>query len=141
MKNAARILTVVMAMMPLLAMAQMGDGTKLTAKVPFEFMAGNKAVPAGECAVLQAGRGGTQVMIRNASAKISQLELITSTADQKGRGVNALVFHKYGDRYFLTGVELESTHAMYTLPATKLEKELRAQNGPATEEILLAALK
>jgi hypothetical protein len=139
MKNSARILVLAMATMPLLAAAQLGNNAKVVANVPFEFMAGDQLIPAGECAVLSAGAGGEQIMIRNWSAKISHVSLVSASNDQKGAAVNALVFHKYGDRYFLTGLKDANTHATYTLPQTKAETELRAQNIPETE-ILLATL-
>jgi hypothetical protein len=139
MKYATRILVLVMMMTPLLAAAQLGNSAKVVTKVPFDFMAGEKLFPAGQCIVMSAGNGGTQIMIRNASAKISQYSLVLSSDDQKGPAVNALIFHKYGNRYFLTGLKDASTHATYKLPETTAEAELRAQNIPATEEILLAA--
>jgi hypothetical protein len=140
MKYSARILVMAMAMMPLLAAAQLGNNAKIVANVPFKFMASGQVIPAGECVVLSAGAGGSQVIIRNASAKISHMFLVGASNDQKGLAVNALVFHKYGDRYFLTGLKDANTHATYKLPETKAETELRAQNIPETE-ILLAALK
>jgi hypothetical protein len=50
-----------------------------------------------------------------------------------------LVFHKYGSNYFLSEVKIEGTRNGYQLPETKAEREIRAQNGPATNEILLAS--
>jgi hypothetical protein len=56
-------------------------------------------------------------------------------------GAYALVFHKYGDRYFLTGIKLADSRIAYALPQTGAEAELRAQNVPVTEEILVASIK
>ena len=53
----------------------------------------------------------------------------------------ALVFHKYGDRYFLSGMKIEGTRVMYRLPESKAEMELRAQNAPMSEQTLLAYLQ
>jgi hypothetical protein len=54
---------------------------------------------------------------------------------------NAMVFHKYGDRYFLTAIKLAGSRTVYQLPQSKAEAELRAQNIPASEEALLALLQ
>jgi hypothetical protein len=51
----------------------------------------------------------------------------------------SLVFHKYGSNYFLSEIKVAGTANGYRLPETKAEKEIRAQNGPATNEILLAS--
>ena len=141
MKNAARILMIALTMLPLLATAQVGNESKLITHVPFEFMAGNKVIPAGECSVASAGVGSSQILIRNWSAKISQFSMVLSSDYQKGPATNALIFHRYGDRYFLSGMKLASTGQTYSLPAGKAEAELRARNVPASEEILLAAVK
>jgi hypothetical protein len=52
-----------------------------------------------------------------------------------------MVFHKYGDRYFLTGIKLTGSKAVYRLHESRSEAELRAQNAPESQEILLALLK
>jgi hypothetical protein len=141
MKYAARMFAIVVTMIPLLATAQMGTSRKLSAQVPFEFLAGNKLVPAGECIVQSAGTGGNTIQLSNWNAKISLFSVVSMGESQKGAGVDSLIFHRYGDRYFLSGMKLASTGATYRLPEGKAEAELRAQNVPATEEILLAALK
>ena len=53
----------------------------------------------------------------------------------------ALVFHKYGDQYFLWGMKVKGSRTIYRLPESKAEAELLARNEPVTEEILLASLQ
>jgi hypothetical protein len=139
MKYSARILAIAVMMMPFMATAQSQDSQKIEAQVPFEFMAGNHLVPAGKCTVQATERYGNVVLIRN--QKTSLYSLATSSQDEKTVGANALIFHKFGDRYFLVGMELAGSHVMFTLPETKAEAELRAQNVTGTEEILLAGLQ
>lgn len=140
MKYAARMLTIAVMMMPLLASAQLGKDSKLVAQVPFSFMAENRTLPAGEYSLQSATVTGTALSIRNWDAKASLISIVTSAEPQKGAGVNALVFHKYGDRYFLAGMELADTGAIYTLPRGEAETEMRAQNVPSTNEVVLVAL-
>jgi hypothetical protein len=52
-----------------------------------------------------------------------------------------MVFHKYGDRYFLTSIKLKGSTVVYRLRESKAEAELRAQNVPASQKILLARLR
>ena len=139
MKFSARILAIAVMMMPFMATAHAQDSQKIVAQVPFEFMVGNHLVPAGKCTVKAAERYGTVLQIQD--QKISLYSLISSSETQPNGGANALIFHKYGDRYFLAGMELAGSHLMLRLPEGKVEAELRAQNTTGTEEILLAGLQ
>jgi hypothetical protein len=58
----------------------------------------------------------------------------------KGSSGNALIFHKYGERYFLSGIRVAGSQIAYQLPEGKAEAELRAQNEVASQEIVLAQL-
>jgi hypothetical protein len=141
MKYATRMLAIAMLMFPFLATAQVSSSLKLDTQVPFQFMVGNRVIPAGTCIVKFAGAGPAMLAIQNIDTKTSLFSLVRTAEPQKGSGVNALVFHRYGDTYFLAGVKLARDGVTYTLPAGKVETELRAQNVPATEDILLAAVK
>lgn len=141
MKYAARILAIAVTMLPLLATAQLSKNTKLDTQVPFQFLVGNKLIPAGECIVQSAGVGESLVAIHGAETRFSLFSLVTKAEPQSGKSLNALIFHRYGNVYFLSGMKLASTGQTYKLPEGKVEAELRAQNVPATEEVLLASLK
>jgi hypothetical protein len=52
-----------------------------------------------------------------------------------------LTFHRYGDRYFLAGVQRRGQNLNYELPAGSLEKELRASNVEEKDVTLVASLK
>jgi len=141
MKYAARMLAVAVMMMPLLATAQLQDVHKIVAQIPFEFMVGDKAMPAGQFVVQAADRVGLVLLIKNRDTETSQYSIVSSGEDQKGAAVNALIFHKYGNQYFLSGMELADSGSISWLPRSKAENELRAQNVPATQKILLASGK
>jgi hypothetical protein len=121
MKYAKRMLALTLIMLPVLAAAQLTATQKIVAQVPFEFMVANKHVPAGECSV--------------------QFSMANPGETKNPASTYALVFHRYGDQYFLTGVKLAAERTTYRLPESKAEAEIRAQNVPATEEILVASLK
>jgi hypothetical protein len=140
MKYATRMLAIVVTLMPLLASAQLSD-TGMVAKVPFQFRAGNTLVPAGQCAVQRAGMDSRALLIRNDGAKIALFAMARTVSPTKGTGGNALIFHKYGERYFLSGIRVAGSPIDYQLPEGKVESELRAQNVPASQEIVLAQLR
>jgi hypothetical protein len=139
MKYATRMLAIVVTLMPLLASAQLADNGML-AKVPFQFRAGNTLVPAGQCVVQRAGLNPGTFMIRNDGAKIALFAMARTLSTTKGSSGNALIFHKYGERYFLSAIQIEGSPISYQLPEGKVEAELRAQNVPASQEIVVAQL-
>ena len=138
MKYTARMLAVAVMMMPLLATAQ---GThKIVAQVPFEFMAGNHLMPAGKVVVETTDNYGNFLLIHS-DAGTTTYSIVSLSEAQEGASVTELVFNKYGDRYFLAGMKLGTSQSIYWLPRGKAENELRAQNVPSTEEVLLASRK
>jgi hypothetical protein len=53
-----------------------------------------------------------------------------------------MLFHKYGNTYFLAEILGESGVSGMQLPETDREKELRASNvGFASDEVVMVALK
>ena len=141
MKYAKRMLALMLTMLPVLAVAQLQDAKQIVAQVPFKFMVGDKMLPAGECVVARASADGKTVAIRNWSAAASLFSSVSAVETKNTTPGYALVFHKYGDRYFLTGLQLRGSRTIYRLPETRAEGEMRAQNIPVSEEILTASLK
>jgi hypothetical protein len=141
MKYTKLMFALTVTMLPMLASAQLRSSDRIVTKVPFEFVVGNKPIPAGECVVQVASADLKTVIIRNGDAKVSQFSMILPSETRKAAGNYALVFHHYGDRYFLWGMKIEGARVMYRLPESKAEAELRAQNVPATDKILLAYLQ
>ena len=141
MKYATRMLAIVITLMPLLASAQLGSSDRLVVNVPFQFRAGEMRIPAGECAVQLANMNSRTLMIGNWSAKVGLFANPSIAEASETSRTNAMVFHKYGDRYFLTSIKLKGSKAVYRLHESKAEAELRAQNVPASQEILLAQLQ
>ena len=141
MKYAKRMLALALISLPILAVAQMVSSTRIVGEVPFPFMVGNKRVPAGQITVEPATNGARILAIRNVDAKVGLFTPAGPTLAKKASGSYALVFHKYGDKVFLTGIKLAEDRTIYQIPESRAEAELRAQNVTATEEILLASAK
>lgn len=141
MKYAKFMFAWTLMLVPLMAAAQLRSSDKIVTQVPFEFVVGNKAIPAGQCIVQTATMDMRTLRIRNGEAKVSLFSTVSPVETGKAASSYALVFHRYGDRYFLWGMKLDGSRTMYRLPESKAEAELRAQNLPATEEILLAYLQ
>jgi hypothetical protein len=141
MKQAKWVVAVTLVVLSGMAAAQLMSSSRIAAQVPFEFVVGNKIVPAGECVVQTATMDGKTLMIRNADAKVSLFATASQTESKQGASHYALVFKQYGDRYFLSAIKLQGSKIAYQLPESRAEAELRAQNVSATEETLVATLK
>jgi hypothetical protein len=141
MKYAKLMLALALIALPILAVAQMVSSTTIVGQVPFPFMVGNKHVPAGQCMIQPATDGARTLVIRNVGAKVSLFTPATPTQAKKASDSYALVFHKYGDRAFLTGIKLAGDRTIYQIPESRAEAELRAQNVTATDQTLLASGK
>jgi hypothetical protein len=136
MKHAKWISVLMLLFVPLIAAAQMQPTERIVTQVPFKFMVGNVAMPSGECTIQLADEKGWVLVIRNPEAKVSVFTLAVSGLDKKVARDSAMVFHRYGDRYFLAGVKIGDSPQVYTFKQSKLEKEWTALNGPGSEEVV-----
>jgi hypothetical protein len=105
--------------------------TTIKAQVPFNFVASGKTMPAGECTIQILVNGRTALLISSGKQRAFSFPI----ADESSNGSKkaALVFHQYGDRYFLAGIK-RAEGIGYALPASGAEAELRARN--VTEHVL-----
>lgn len=141
MKNATRILALVLTMLPLLAAAQLQRDTRIVTNVPFDFMVANKSVPAGEWILQSASDGARTLLLNNKDAGTSLFSGASEQISKQRAGSYALVFHKYGERYFLAAVKMAGSKTIYRVAESKAEAEMIARNETATETILLASVK
>jgi hypothetical protein len=95
-------LIVVIALVSAVATANAQTSNKVVANIPFEFSVGYKSLPAGEYIVQTIASANDAVLVQSADGKSSALRLTESTADKRNKSSHArLVFHRYGERYFL----------------------------------------
>ena len=123
MKNAL-FLTVgvcLLAGMAVPVMAQSG-GVMLRGEVPFDFVSANRSIPAGQYSI---EIGQLQVRIKGANGNPVQVVLSNPRHQDGNGGKPRLVFHKYGDTYFLHQiwtadykVEFRISRAEYNLKAS-----------------------
>ena len=140
MKHKKWITALMVLFVPLIAAAQLSQRDRIVTQVPFKFTVGSASIPAGEVAVQLADEKGWVLTVSNHDAKISVFAPSAPSEAKKATERGALVFHKYGDRYFLVGMRIGDSRAVYEFRQSKLEKELMAQNLRPTE-ILLASAK
>ncbi|HEV2826898.1 MAG TPA: hypothetical protein VGW76_04790 [Pyrinomonadaceae bacterium] len=98
------VLVAVLAFSTAVASGQSTNANKVIANIPFEFNVGYKTMPAGEYSVQTVATAGDALLIKNANANLAALRLSEATGRNKDKSHARLVFHRYGDRYFLAEV-------------------------------------
>src|SRR5215831_10352672 len=76
------------------------------ANIPFDFTVGDKKFPAGEYSIGRAVSGTDDALLEVASVKgsLSTFQLTSEDLSLARKGSDTLVFHQYGDQYFLSEV-------------------------------------
>jgi len=110
---------------------------KITARVPFGFIASGRTMPAGECTVRVEGDGVKSLLITCGKENVVAIPLATQSGNPNKKTV--LAFRRYGGRYFLAGISLQGETTSYEFPGQKMETELRAQDVTEADVILLAS--
>jgi hypothetical protein len=141
MKHTKWITVLILLFVPLIAAAQLAPTERIVMQVPFKFTVGDVAIPGGEIIVQTADEKGSLLLVRNRDARVAVFTLPANTRVGQAAPVTAMVFHKYGDRYFLAGLKVADSIAVYEFHQSKLEKEFQAQNLHPTEKVLLASTR
>jgi hypothetical protein len=133
--------------------------------IPFDFIAGGKTLPAGEYTIMQSGQqgvtvirdldGGAAVFAASAYAKrlvipevLTQWSTSTTSAGHESNYMNNLrpakrslensvVFHRYGDRCFISQVWTGLSGREFPLSST--EREIKTARTSNRETVVLAA--
>ncbi len=141
MKHANWVVIAALVVFSSMAVAQTIGSARIVTDVPFEFVTANKIVPAGTYEVQASTMDGKTLVIWNSRAKVNMFLSPSQAEEKESASHYALVFNRYGDHYFLSGIKLEGSKTIYRMPESRAEAELRAENVSATEETLLAAKK
>jgi len=100
----ALIVTLALVTAVVSANAQSANSSKVVANVPFEFSVGYKSMPAGEYSLQTIASASNGLLIQSTDGKISVLRLSDPTQAGKDKPRARLLFHRYGERYFLAEV-------------------------------------
>jgi hypothetical protein len=111
----------------------------LKVNVPFDFVVNGATLPSGEYSV-QGLAVGNAISIRKADYTAKALALGTRCESRKTSEKSKLVFHRYGNHYFLAQIWVAGDNAGQELPKSRLETEI-AQSRTAEEVVLVAALR
>ncbi len=124
----------------LLGASGLSAQTKATADIPFEFTVQNTTLPAGQYTMSAASPTRNLMSIRN--DKTHQSILVLAPGGESGYrrtgAKNVVVFHKAGDRYFLSEVKTDAVCG--SVAPSKLESELASAGNQPVAAVIVAAL-
>lgn len=133
-RNMFPLLAVAVLLTAGLAHAQLGTTGAMKVSVPFDFTVGGTAFPAGEYTVRATAFEGVVAVV----GSDSQVKVVTTHRVELSEpcGETKLVFHRYGDRYFLSQMWVQGDARGRELPPTRLEKELMSKAGAQSRVVI-----
>ena len=97
---------------------------RLVTNVPFEFVIGDKALPAGEYVSTS---GSAVLVIQGSENKETALRLTNSITSRSNKSEPRLVFHRYGQTYFLAEVWSGGDEQGRQLLPSKQERQMKRE--------------
>ena len=124
---------------------QAQSGRSLEVNIRFDFQVGNKVLPAGQYTVRRLTQNS--MIVESADGSRSAIAQTPGTVDDSGKKTTErLVFHQYGDQYFLAQIWLTRGADGRELATTKAEREAskaqtlaRGKAQPRTVEVTASA--
>jgi hypothetical protein len=100
-------------------------------QVPFDFIGATRDFRAGNYDVRVINKAGDVLSIRNADSNAQEISLMHDSLAKSGQALNAkLVFHRYGNTYFLSQVWMAGDNTGRELTMSRqeraIERELKA---------------
>ena len=114
MKNLRSILLALTVL--LLATAAQAQTTNVKASIPFNFVVGDHAYPAGEYTVKSLSQGSAAIRIDSADESEKGITLSNTCSKAQPAVGTTLVFQRLGDNYFLYQIWTEGNSAGRQLP-------------------------
>jgi hypothetical protein len=118
------VLTLIVTSISFSQFAQAQSNRHLIANIPFQFQQGERVLPAGAYEVSQVG--SNSYVLRSQSTGTSTLlkpsvSIMGNSTQQSGK----LLFHRYGDRSFLSQIWKPADQLGLELPTSRAEKQIQ----------------
>ena len=142
--NAVLALSILTVVAVATASAQL-PGTRTSAQIPFDFIVGEQTLPAGLYELRRIGNDPYLLCIQNVDDSRNVMIFNTSLLDDRDSiRQNALVFHRYGDIYFLAEIRSPYEGIARELQPSKEERRMRREmasndKAPQSESVALIA--
>jgi len=115
--------------------------TRVRAEIPFDFLVGDKKFPAGEYSIGLSGSDDALLRVSRVHGNLTAFRLTSENLNLARKGSDTLVFHQYGDQYFLSEVWPAGGTDGRTLLESRGERaahEAMAKNKIATQSRTVA---
>jgi len=124
-----RILSIALVLASTLAAAgtSLAQDHKVKATVPFNFTVGDSTLPAGTYMISNNGNARELLSLQNWDKRVNIMTMGTPDDYNSKKQDNVLVFHKYGDQYYLSEIRSEGASINIEFTPTKAEKRARTQ--------------
>ncbi len=96
---------------------------QVTADIPFDFNVGSKTLPAGKYKVNKQNTNSLSIVVRNTEQTPTAMALSNNLVTTGKNEQSKLVFHRYGNQYFLAEVIIRGNQNGYELPTSKAERK------------------
>jgi hypothetical protein len=133
LKNLRSILAALAVLV--VATATQAQTTKVIATVPFNFVVGDRAYPAGDYSF---SSNGAVLQISNSEETINQMTLSQACESLRPSATTKVVFDSMGGYYFLRQIWVAGNSLGRELPRSHTEVRL-AQNHDKMESVIVAA--
>jgi hypothetical protein len=108
------------------------------ANIPFNFIVYKTQVPAGQYMIQNVGSSGTAMIIESQDRSLVKLVLPNACESAQVQQKSKLVFHRYGDQYFLAQIWTAGNDRGRELLKTEQEREI-AMSYPAAQDVVVVA--
>ena len=102
---------------------------RIKSNIPFSFYVRNRLMPAGDYTIAELNAGSGMMEIRSADGKSAAMFLTIGKQEKDARTPSELIFHKYGDKAFLSEIveqgEMDGAEGVKTKMEKRLEKAAR----------------
>ena len=139
MKNAICRITGILALALLAATQTVRAQEPVLVNIPFAFTAGQMTLPAGEYRVQDLRVGSSVLVIQRTDASASMLVTSMATSANGPQDKTKLIFHRYGNKYFLAQVWRAGETLGRELPKSATEKEQAIARNEAPDQVTIVA--
>jgi hypothetical protein len=139
MKNAACKTVITLALVLLALATANAQKTSATVDIPFAFTVDDVRMPAGDYIISSPSE--RVVTIQVAGGTLAKTALTNNGSSAKSDGRAKLVFHKYGNAYFLAAAWLPNSDHAREFYASTSEIQLARNGGQDVVELTLLAKK
>ena len=123
----------------LITAAANAQGVNLRANIPFDFVAGNQNLPAGEYVVQPAAAGSGILTIRSSDGSKAASSITYACGGGNPSWKTELVFHHVGRMYFLSQVQIEGHSEGRQLPKSRTEAEAQVASNQKADNVVIFA--